>query len=142
MIKRRELGILDEKCPNPEFFLVVFVNIRTEYGDLQSKKLLIRILFSWWEIWSNTTVDLDKGVGCSELKKDNLSGLCDREVRKMFNSIFFSIEHFLATDSDKKNIARITISSRRWPEGSHKLGSVLPFVRPSFLPAVFLELGR
>ena len=67
MIKRRELGTLDEKCLNPEFFLVVFVNIRTEYEDLQSKKLLIRILFSWWEILSNTTVDLDKGVGCSEL---------------------------------------------------------------------------
>ena len=61
---------------------------------------------------------------------------------KCSTAFFFSIEHFLATDSDKKNIARITISTRRWPEGSHKLGSVLPFVRPSYLPAVFLELAR
>ena len=83
-----------------------------------------------------------RGWGVVSFKKDNLSGLCDREFHKMFNSIFFLIEHFLATDSDKKNIARITISTRPWPEGSHKLGSVLPFVRPSFLPAVFLELGR
>ena len=33
----REKLTLREKCPNTEFFLVVFSSIRTEYGDLLCK---------------------------------------------------------------------------------------------------------
>ena len=32
-----ERSILDEKCPNTEFFWPVFSGIRNEYGDLRSK---------------------------------------------------------------------------------------------------------
>ena len=62
VIKRRKVGTVGKRCPSSEFFLVVFVNICTEYVNLPSKIVRIRTLFAKWEICSNTTVALRKFV--------------------------------------------------------------------------------